>query len=258
MRPGLALVLVLMTCIMISVVFYRGMTFAGWTLDGIQEAGSFGDFFGGMLNPLLTFGAFVGLITSLEYQRQAKRSSDEQRLEAAFYQNLTILNDLVRDLRIIPLLEDEREVHGREVFVNFYKLVRHHYKQRSSTVIPDVDRIRFAFEHAYAEHPYLLGHYFRYLYNSFRFFHGAPEMSKDEKRRFSRLLRAQISDYELAVLLYNTQTKNGAKWAELAEAYRIFDNLPDNLLLDMAHKHLEGLGPIGDPSTKVPIVTPKE
>jgi hypothetical protein len=52
------------------------------------------------------------------------------------------------------------------------------------------------------------------------------------------LLRAQLSDYELLLLLYNWQSGHGKYFIQYVERYALMDNLPKERLLKQEHADL--------------------
>jgi hypothetical protein len=88
-----------------------------------------------------------------------------------------------------------------------------------------------------------LGHYFRLLYNIIRFIDSS---CYKENKIYIRLLRAQISDYELVIIFYNTCVPMGANLRHYAEKYSLFDNLDESLLFNPDHKKLIAATAFGD------------
>ena len=78
-----------------------------------------------------------------------------------------------------------------------------------------------------------LGHYFRYLYNIFKFIDNS---GIKDKLKYSNIVRAQISDHELSILFYNCISQYGKeKFKPLVEDFHLLDNLPKELILDENH-----------------------
>lgn len=90
----------------------------------------------------------------------------------------------------------------------------------------------------FAERQGDLGHYFRNLYHIIRYIHRS-ELPDDEKQFFIRLVRAQLSMYELLLLFYNCLGPHGYElFKPLVEQYALLENLDTNYLLDTAHRGL--------------------
>jgi len=90
-----------------------------------------------------------------------------------------------------------------------------------------------------------LGHYFRYVYNIYKYIEENDSMYSFH----NKLLRSQFSDYELLILYYNCICTRGEKLQRYAEKYSLFDNMPDDLLVNEGHLEIgRQLGVIGNSS----------
>lgn len=58
----------------------------------------------------------------------------------------------------------------------------------------------------------LLGHYFRHLYQTVQFVANEKIINEVEKSKYTKLIRAQLSDFEQVLLYYNSLSVMGAKW----------------------------------------------
>lgn len=76
-----------------------------------------------------------------------------------------------------------------------------------------------------------LTHYFRNLYHLLRFVDDS-EFSEEDKRKYAQVVRAQLTEAENILILFNGLRKTGAsrfKW--LIERYRLLNELPDHAVL---------------------------
>ena len=82
-----------------------------------------------------------------------------------------------------------------------------------------------------------LGHYFRYLYRIFTVIEDAAKngLPEDQEKKLAKVVRAQLSDYELALILYNVLSGYGQKFKPLCIKYELFNNLPRDILIDTRH-----------------------
>lgn len=111
-----------------------------------------------------------------------------------------------------------------------------------------------------------LGHYFRHLYRTVRFVDDHPLFEEDKdmekRKKYIKILRAQLSDYELAVFFLNSLTKMGNVWefkwsdknvdrngislkpnkkpkrqtVKLITEYNLLKKLPKNIISGLNHK----------------------
>jgi len=221
---------------------------------GKSSFGEWGDFFGGVLNPILTFMAFMGLLITIviqqtelrESRREMKRSADalleqshnakRQNFESTFFQMLRVHTGIVS---AIDLVNDEGNVtHGRDCFNVFYTRLSKIYRANQKKVesgVPDIDVLRRTYAQFWAKHQVELGHYFRFLYNIVRFI----KESNFVNGPYLRLVRAQLSDQETLVIFYNcVGSEYGRLFKDLAEEFSLLDNMPQIRLLNKTHVDL--------------------
>ena len=88
-------------------------------------------------------------------------------------------------------------------------------------------------------HQYHLGHYFRHMYQAVKYIDRQPWylLSKNDKYDYIKTLRAQMSNYEQALLCINSLTKLGRKWEyentegkDLISEYNLINNLPEKFI----------------------------
>jgi hypothetical protein len=70
----------------------------------------------------------------------------------------------------------------------------------------------FTLDKYYGGHQHRLGHYFRHLFQSFKFLNSQETLTKDEKYFYGKTLRAQLSTYEQALLFLNSISCLGMGW----------------------------------------------
>src|SRR5262249_47750284 len=85
-----------------------------------------------------------------------------------------------------------------------------------------------------------VGHCFRHLYHIVRFVHESNVITSDEKQLYVRLLRAQLSSYELVILFYNCLAEGlgAGKFERLVIRYALLEHMPAQLLFNPAHSSL--------------------
>lgn len=211
-----------------------------------QNWGTFGDFLGGVLNPVLTFLSFMALLftiilqqreihgakedaKALQAQRHADRvSSERMQFENTFFQMVSIHNTIVNSIDV-DRGSSKNQLRGRECFKHFRDQMQTFYDADPST--DELKKSLAAHDHLWKSYQNDLAHYYRYLYNIIRFINE----SDVNKTRYIRILRAQLSDFELLVLFYNGLFPLAVKFKEYVEFFTLFDNLPKDLLFDSSH-----------------------
>ncbi|WP_159435238.1 putative phage abortive infection protein [Pedobacter suwonensis] len=81
----------------------------------------------------------------------------------------------------------------------------------------------------YGGHRFRLGHYYRHLYQLVCFLHYNTELSTDEKKNYTRIVRGQLSDYEQILFFYNSISQLGRVW-ELSDNKNEAINENDQLI----------------------------
>jgi len=214
--------------------------------------GAWGDFAGGLLNPLLTFITFLAVLLTIWLQRlelgltreEMVRSANalesqnttfqKQSFETTFFEMLRLHNSILDSIDLSNA-ESGHTTRGRDAFNVFYTRLTKIYRVSESKYIADSNRRNIA-EHAYflfwKDAKTELGHYFRFLFNFFRFI----EKSGVDDNFYVKLLRSQLSDQELLLLFYNNVSPHGEAFRHYANLYELFDNLPVERLLDSKHE----------------------
>lgn len=213
----------------------------------ITNRALFGDSYGS-LNTLFSGLAFAGIITSIFLQSQELRETraeikgqkeefelqtkamNKQVFETTFFQLLQLHNEIVQSLQIEEgYLNNRKLCHGREVFRVLYKdkFVEQgasyeyaHQFGNDEIFSDDINGHYLKFHRVYG---HLVGHYFRNVYQILKY---VDRSTVEDKKFYSNLLRAQMSDYELGLLFYNCISELGnTKFKFLIERYSFFEHL---------------------------------
>lgn len=275
-------------CLMFIIIMlgagYGYLIFNGvWPFDSMEltETGLFGDSWGAFTSIFSALG-FCGVLWSIKLQRDAtkqieldakKRELSEKLrdFENSFFNMLNILQTIIKDMRVGG---DDKKIkkEGRQVFTHYY------YRFKNTTIkkydinpVAYLDRQAFSlskekkilsnsFEIFFRGRSGNFSHYFRYVYNMFKFIDCADIDDKD-KEKYSKILRAQISNYELMILFYNCNGPYGKKFESYINKYALFDNLPiDKLISDVhvAFFDIESWGANDEALTKIQEIQNKQ
>ncbi len=216
--------------------------------------GEFGDFFGGVLNPIFTFLTLFGLIVTIVIQRQELRLArheyektatalNTQAIEVTFF-NIIDLHHKIADSLELDLTKigkkSKIEQALTEVASNWFK---------KSTITAFTGRSVFdeilvllssnraspkAVVERYStiqnDHNYILGHYFRNLYQALKLIdsHKNDIVTEENKRKYASILRSQLSSKELALLFVNCLegVSDGGQFKNLLIEYSMLEHLP--------------------------------
>lgn len=199
--------------------------------------GTYGDFFGGVVNPVLTFGTLIALAITILMQRlqlrdarnETKENSlhaQQQAFESTFFNLLSLHTENVKNLRF----EDDdtpgqKAPEGRAVFASILA-----YLERDSKCANDrLTRYRLLQKNKND----ILGHYFRHLYQILNHIENfKASMTSNEKyifqKRYANILRAQQSSHELVLLFFNCTkgTVDEGRFRDLVVKYEFLEHLP--------------------------------
>ncbi len=169
----------------------------------VAEWGQFGDYMGGLLNPLFGLISVVLVAATLRSQTQAARL---QAFENQFYALIELHASIVQS--IDRKMKDKTIMHGRDCFRLFYrKIVR----------ISQTDNVSMstAYQRFLESDGWEIEHYFRTVYHLFKHVKdGAAqiEATESQRKRYYDLIKSQISQYELVLLWLNVQSINKGNW----------------------------------------------
>lgn len=216
-----------------------------WSAGFGAFAGTFGDFFGGVLNPILTFGTVVGLTITILIQRsqlaEEKQRADDsakvaklQVFETTFFNLLNLHNAGIDDLRFtrgsVGMPAAGRSAFGA-VLEEIHDLWVPDIGTYFKTLTPGD-----AYQLLQEQQNHVLGHYFRNLYQVLAFVDNHPaslaegdwHSEHQARKRYTNILRAQLSSHELATLFYNCRrtTVDDGTFRELLVEYELLEHLP--------------------------------
>lgn len=218
-----------------------------WPISSAHDRwGQFGDYFGGILNPIFSFlGLFVIANTlrlqvtqarqtaldrkqnSLILDRQLARAELVQ-FQTTFFQLLNLHNKIVQESVIDSGFG--AQFHGRDVFRLMVARIESIARDGGKYPKGDEEKIQDEleiYEQMYRRHQDLLAHYFRNLYHVIKFIDMNQEI---DRQYYADLLRAQLSSSEAVLLFYNGLSRWRVDRAKpLIEEYGLLKTLPVHL-----------------------------
>ncbi|MCE9664818.1 putative phage abortive infection protein [Halomonas sp. M5N1S17] len=222
----------------ITVILYR-QQFGGSLSGEHAQWAEFGDYVGGVVGSIFAFFGLIALlltlwiqsrelrVSSAELRRSAEALSEQnksiklQSFENRFFNMISLHHEIVNgiDLRV----KGEVKSSGRDCLRVFYeRLVKEFAPALRGDNLNYKDGLLSGYANFYEKHAHELGHYFRNIYRILKFI---EESDVPRKSEYSGILRAQLSNPELALLFYNGITVRGDKLKPLAEKYALFENL---------------------------------
>lgn len=231
-----------------------------WPFEGMDEnqRGVFGDSWGAFTSIFSAMG-FCGVLWTIKLQMEAtkKLEDDAQKreqvervrdFENTFFNMLNIIQSLIGGMQVIDRRHNKTLAEGRGVFLHFYKRFKTYvvteknylvnYKDLSEANQKDVaSKLGAAYELYFSNRSQNLSHYFRFLFNTYKFI-DESDLQYEIKKKYANILRAQLSNYELVMLFYNAQASYGAKFIKYFEKYQVLDNTPVKKLISLKHVRL--------------------
>lgn len=232
------IITVVLILFLLVLVFYflKYCSYCGKSNYTVAESGQFGETVNGILMPIialcaaiLTFLAFYIQYEANKIQRTAFQIS---QFESTFFNLLSIQNQIVSSM---DLQETNGNLicKGRDCFKQFYKYLRDDIGKDFNKNPSDINYLEEKYLDRYKFHQGDLGHYYRNLYHIFKYI---DKSEIKDKRKYTSIVRAQLSAYELILIFYNCLSENGEeKFKPLAERYGLFKNMDIDSLFDPNH-----------------------
>jgi len=141
---------------------------------------------------------------------------------------------------------DLKDLHA--LIDELYKFRKHPEKIQAPSTLASELKMHLPYEKYYGGHQFRLGHYFRHLYQSYKYLHNHKDVKDDDKYSYGKIYRAQLSTYEQALLLVNSISSLGMKWeytpemnksqkdSGLITKYNLIKNLPGDHLSGIRYK----------------------
>lgn len=227
----------------LSTIFIFGIIVANYLYlnDSKPEIrGTFGDMFGGA-NALFTGLSFVGIIVTILLQR---KDINEQRYEITlqsfentFFNLLSIHRETVNTLEKKRInkktsggvtVETDITSKGTAVFIYIFTRYIDHLPT-------DKKFNNDSYLKVFRQNWEILGHYFRSIEIILKTINNLNIDNKNDniyKQRYVDILKAQLSEYETALIFYHFLSSKGLKFKEVAEKYAFFEFINDELVTD--------------------------
>lgn len=216
-------------CAYISIVIASGL---GWNPFGFEwnfsNPGAFGDAFG-PLNSLMA--ALAATAALLAYQSQArelrrveeqaeseKNARDKRDFEQTFFNLLTLFRETVNEIDVNDRY-NQNPVSGRDALK---RILEEYIGSPTGNDKSDRD----AFSNSYRKFRDDLAHYFRLFYHILKY---VENSNLKDKKLYTRLLRATLSDAEITLIALNCMHGGGkAKLKPLVEKFSMLHNISNH------------------------------
>ena len=239
---------------------YEGTPSTNWS--------TFGDYFGGMLNPIFGLLSFIALLATIVYQAKSlKLSANElelsrielegsrealtaqykaielQSFEQTFFSWLNTYRTLLDSIEKQSNYNGQA-INGRRALIDFkYHALIDFNSNLSKGIYADNEQLILAIKESwdklYKTNESQLDSLFRTLYRLLLWVDQNSKLNQSEKWLYISIIRSQLSWIEMVYLFYNCLTERGNKFKTLVEKYAIFDNLAFNDDISLTKLQLE-------------------
>lgn len=238
-------------CIILGISkWVEGAEALGNNSGKLSEMASLGSYLQGSTGSLWALAGFfvvflAFLIQAIQFSEQRKQfkiqldSMARQNFEFSFFQMLNLQNEITMSMKHTE--GNEVKATGRDCFKKWYEDFRQYAFQSqffenedgtSSLADPQKTGVEHYESYFYKIKQDSLGHYFRNLYRIIKFVneaealkHPAEKTDYRNRRNYTSLVRATLSQYELALLFYNCASELGEeKFKPLVEKYGLLKN----------------------------------
>lgn len=202
-------------------------------IDGYSAFGQFGDYLGGVLNPIL---AFINIALIVYYQKVSISKSAEKDI---LFRMIELQSKILNGIELRPRNDDNDRQQtdpstGLRAFWIFDKEMLAQYKNHNldSTDTIEVKHNKLIESyHDYFHESFkkqYLGHYFRNLYHIYKMIDNSDVFSTKEKIYYAKIVRAQLSHLELKFLYLNCIIDAGEKFQRYVKKYNILEWIKDD------------------------------
>lgn len=225
-----------------------------------ESWGDFGDFIGGLMNPVVGIVTIVLLVRTLNSQREDSKQSAQvlaeqhraiqiQSFEQTLFKWLDSYKQSITEIRVINKVSDiETKLVGLEAVEYIYssaiktpKALRAHFNGTYSkenwlslpqSLIEETNKsisTRVGRIHAIRKNANLTRS-IRLIYGLLRFIDTYPALEEEQKQKYANIIRAHLSEDELTILFYYGLTPAGDKLVKYINKLAIFDNFLGSIL----------------------------
>ena len=220
-----------------TIMFFYQRSYFAWRYPIDSEViGQYGDFIGGAIG---TFITLILLYVTLNLQRNTFESQERvskkniellaiQQLKDKFFSLYDVYQAILEKFSV---LEDDSYLKGKSAIKHVYGKL---YNKFNHQTLPSVRRKTAALDFVgfYASHKDFAPAYFRTLSLMFEEIEHAGDITIEERLKYVRLLRAQLTDTELVFLRYNAMTPMGVDAIHYINRYNLMKHLPPMELME--------------------------
>lgn len=205
--------------------------------------GEFGDFIGGVIGTIIAYISIRLLVATLNTQAYGnnitKEAADLSLYESKLqqlYANFKMMLDLYHSTlsKFNEEDDDPGSSSGLEYLIAVKKTMADTYTSPDISYKTRNDAAIKMFNDFYSENRQVASVYFRIIYRLLELIFMA-DIDSEDKAKFAKMLRCQLSEEELFFIRYNAMTQNGANIRKYLNQYNMMKHLPELVLLEFKH-----------------------
>jgi hypothetical protein len=204
-------------------------------LINLEKSAWFGDFIGGAVGTIFSFVGVILLFETLSLQRKEFKSSNEvyqhQQFDNAFFELLNLHKENLKSFKTVTLTGESKE--GRDFFIYQKEYLQNIFVPTNSLSANKRNAVDL-FRIFYVNFEDSFSIYFKTLYQIYSLIKNSEILGKHQAK-YSKILRAQLSDAELFFIRYNAMTELGQQSAEYINIFNILKHLSHFELLEFKH-----------------------
>lgn len=231
---------ILLMCLA-SVAFYP-MNFGINISKNTEDWSRFGSYLSGVIGPLLSLLALIGVLYSIDNQNIENLESDKENKKLAtenrIIKQIEFHHNICNNVKIPYDIKRTKYKEGRIAFeFLFEKHLKSFYVEEQTLNPTSTDEIKInnAFTKLYKKEGKQFGFYFRNLYYLIKYI---DESNGIDKTHYSKLVRSQLSTPEIQMLMYNCLYVKGANFKNLVIEYGLLNGIDSTEMLDPNHMNL--------------------
>lgn len=227
-----------------------------------QMSNNFGDFVSGTIGILFTLTATFFLFVTMAEQRkqtyEARLDNARSRYESTYFNMLAMLDDVIKS---VDANLKEFKPNQIESINAYYRLIKEMYatSKTANTEMLEllqelsindscsirIQRLREGtasiFEQIVKEIDCNVSYFYRYIYNAIMYIEEIDVINEAKKKQYLNILKAQLSDEALALLMYDAiskfaQNKEGFnKFQDVLDRLNFFEDIQESVLLERCH-----------------------
>ena len=228
-----------------------------------QLKNNLGDFISGTVGILFMLTATFFLFVTMAEQRQqtyeARLDNERSRYESTYFNMLAMLDNVITS--VDANLKESAPIQIDSLNA-YYRLIKDRYETSKSKNVEiteliqelsskdnscsmHVQKLKEAttdmFEQIVNDLNCNVGYFYRYIYNAIMYVEDIKVIDETKKKQYLNILKAQLSDEALALLLYDAmskfaQNKEGFnKFHNVLDRLNFFENIQESVLLERCH-----------------------